>query len=49
MVEVDGVGLENIVAVGYRGVDVFVDFAGVERCVMVIAGSEEDDVGSCRL
>ena len=33
MVEVDEVGLENVVAVSCRGVDIFVDFAGVEWCV----------------
>ena len=36
MVEAYGVGLENIVAVGCRGVDIFVEFADVERSVMVI-------------
>ena len=46
MVEVYRVGLENVVAVGCRGVDIFVDFAGVERCVMVIADGERDGVGS---
>jgi hypothetical protein len=49
MVEVDGVGLEDVAAVGCRGVDVFVDFAGVERCVVVIADGEGDGVGSRRL
>ncbi len=44
-----GVGLDNVVAVGCRGVDVFFDFSGVERCHMVIADGEGDDVGSCRL
>ena len=28
---------------------VFVDFAGVERCVMVVADGDGDDVGSRRL
>ena len=49
MVEVDGVGLEDVAAVGCRGVDVSVDFAGVERCVVVIADGEGDDVGSRKL
>ncbi len=49
VVEVDGVGLEDIGAVGCRGVDVFVGFAGVERCVVVIADGEGDGVGSRRL
>ena len=46
MVEVYGVGLENVVAVGCCGVEVFVDFSGVERCVMVIADGEGDGVGA---
>ena len=49
MVEAYGVGLENVVAVGCRGVDIFVDFAGVERCVVVIADGEGDGVGSRKL
>jgi hypothetical protein len=48
MVEVDGFGLEDVVAVGCHGVDVFVDFAVVERCVVVIADGEGDDVGGRR-
>ncbi len=39
MVEVDGVGVKNVVAVGCHGVDVFVDFTGVEGGVMVVADS----------
>ena len=46
MVEVDGVGFENIAAIGCRGVDVFVDLAGVKRCVVVIADGEGDGVDS---
>ena len=49
MVEVYGVGLKNFVAVGCRGVDTFVDFAGAERCVMIIANGEGGGVGSRRL
>jgi hypothetical protein len=48
-VEVYGVSLENVVAVGCRGVDIFVEFAGVERSVMVIANGEGDGVGGRRL
>jgi hypothetical protein len=46
MVEVYGVGLENAVAVGCCGVDICANFAGVERCVMVIADGEGDGVGA---
>ena len=46
MVEVDGFGLENVAAIGCRGVDICVDLAGVKRCVVVIADGEGDDVGS---
>ena len=49
MIKVYGVGLENAVAVGCHGVDIFVEFARVERCVMVIANGEGDGVGSRRL
>ena len=49
MVEVDGVGFEDVDAISCRGVDVFVDFAGVERCVVVIADGEGDDVDSRKL
>ncbi len=49
MVEVDGVNLENVAAVGCHGVDFFVNFAGVERCVVVVADGEGDGVGSRRL
>ena len=46
MVEVDGVSLGNAVAVGCRGVDVLVNFAGVEWCVVVNADREGDVVSS---
>ena len=40
MVEVYGFGFEDVVPVGCRGVDVFVEFAGVERSVIEIADGE---------
>ena len=40
------VGLQNVVAIGCRGVDVFVRLAGVKWCVVVIADGEGNDVGS---
>ncbi len=46
MVDVDEVGLQNIVAVGCRGVEVVVELAGVERCVVVISNGDGNDVGS---
>ena len=46
IVEVYGVGLEDVVAVGCRGVDLFVDFTGVERSVVVISDGEGDGVRS---
>jgi hypothetical protein len=49
MVEVYGLGLENVVAVSSRGVYIFGVFAGVKRSVMVIANGEGDGVGSRRL
>ena len=45
-VEVDGVSVETVDADGYRGVEIFVDFAGVEWGVVVIAHGEGDDVSS---
>ena len=45
MVEVDGVSLQNFGAIGCSGVDVFVNLAGVKRCVVVVADGEGDDVG----
>ncbi len=44
MVEVDGVGLEYVGVVGCGGVYVFVDLAGIERCVVVVANGEGNDV-----
>jgi hypothetical protein len=49
VVEVDGVGVKNVVAIGCRGINVFVDFAGVERGVMVVTDGEGDDVKDRRL
>ena len=49
MAEVYGVGLKNVVAVGCRRVDIFLEFAGVERSVMVIANGEGDGVDSRQL
>jgi hypothetical protein len=49
MVEVNGVGFEDVATVGCRGEDVLFEFTGVERCVVVIADGEGDDVGSRRL
>ena len=46
MVEVDGVGLQTVVANACRGVDVFVNLAGVKRCVVEVADGEGNDVGS---
>ena len=46
VVEVDGVSVENVVAVSCREVDVFVDFADVEWGVVVIADGKGDDVSS---
>ena len=45
MVEVDGVFLEDVVAVGCRGVYVLVEFAGV----VVVADGEGNRVRGCRL
>ena len=46
MVEVDRVGLKYVGAVGCGGIDVLVDLAGIEWCVMVVANGEGNDVGS---
>ena len=46
VVEVYGVGLEHVVAVGCRVVDILVDFAGIERRVMEVADDEGDSVRS---
>ncbi len=45
VVEVDRVGLKDVDAVGSSGIDVIVDFAGIERCVVVIADGKGDGVG----
>ena len=44
MVEVDGVSFENVVAVCCKGVDVLVEFAGVERGVLTFADGEGDSI-----
>jgi hypothetical protein len=46
MVEVDEVGLQNVVAIGCSGVDVFVNLAGFKLCVVVVADGEGNDIGS---
>ena len=40
MVEVDRVGLEHVVALCCRGIDVLINFAGVERGFVKVADSE---------
>ena len=45
MVEVDRVGLKDVDAVGCSWVDVLVDLAGIERCVVVVADGDGDGVG----
>ena len=49
MVEVDGVGVEDVVAICCQGVDVLVEFAGIEGGVVVAADGEGDGVGGGRL
>ncbi len=49
VVEVDGVDIENVIAVCCQGVDVLVEFAGVEGGVVVTADGEGDGVGSGRM
>ena len=49
VVEVDGVSVEDVVAVGCRGVDVLVEFASIEASVVVVADGEGDDVTGRRL
>ncbi len=49
MVEVDGVCVEDVVAVGCCGVDVLVEFAAAERGVVVVADDEGDGVRGSRL
>ena len=46
MVEVNGISLEDVGAVGCCRIDVLVDFAGVEWCVVVVAYGEGNGVGS---
>ena len=45
MVEVNGVGLENVGAAGRSRVNVLVDLPGVEWCVVVFTDGEGDCVG----
>ena len=47
MVEVDGVGLEDVVAVCCRGIYILVEFAGVERGVVKVVDGEGDGI-CCR-
>ena len=49
MVEVDGVGVKDVVAIGHCGVHVLVEFAGAEGGVVVVADSEGDRVRGRRL
>jgi hypothetical protein len=49
VVEVDGVGVKDIVALCCQGVDVLIKFAGIEGGVVVAADGEGDGVGSGRL
>ena len=44
VVEVDGVSVEDVGAVGCCGIDVLVVFAGVERGIVVVADGEGDYV-----
>ena len=49
MVEVDRVGVEDVVAGRCQGVNILVVFAGVKRGVVVVADGEGDGVGGSRL
>ena len=49
MVEVDGVGVEDVVAICCQGVDVLVKFAGIQGGVIETADDEGDGVGGGRL
>ncbi len=49
MVDVDGVGVEDVSAAGCSRVDVLVDFPGVEWSVVVVADGEGDCVNCWRL
>ena len=46
VVEVDGIGLKDVDAVSCNWVDVLVDLAGIERCVVEDADGEGNDLGS---
>jgi hypothetical protein len=46
VVEADKVGLKYVGAVSCGRIDVLVDPAGIERCVVVVADGEGIDVGS---
>ena len=49
MVEVNGVGFEDVGAAGCRRVDVLVEFPGVEWGVVIVADDERDCIGGRRL
>jgi hypothetical protein len=49
VVEVDGVSVEDVGAIGCCRVDVLAVFASVERGVMVVADDEGDGVKGSRL
>ena len=49
MIDVDGFGVKDVVAMSCSRVDVLVVFAGVERGVVVVADGEKDGVGGSRL
>ena len=49
VVEVDGVGLKYVGAVGCGRIYVLVDLAGIERCIVVVADGKGHDVGSWQL
>ena len=44
MVEVDGICLEDVVAISCSGVYVLVEFAGVERGVVIVADGEGNGI-----
>ena len=49
MVDVDGVGLKYVGVVICGGVYVLVDPGSIERCVVLVANGEGNDVGGWRL
>ena len=49
MVEVDGIGVQDVGVVSCCGIHVLVELAGIEGGVVVIADSEGDGVGGSRL